>query len=147
MVNCDPYKFVFNLFFCESLRNVPLTKENREKIVFFFKSWVGETFTKTFYFTNERNNVALRNILIFYLKNEKISENIYLEYEKRFKRVLNFQWEYNDEINYYNFYDFEIAKLVFQFFRKSFYEKGIDPFSFSDKILSDDDRKVFLHET
>jgi len=43
-------------------------------------------------------------------------------------------------------YTFESAQIVFNYFKKHFFLCDYDPFSFTKEILTDQQRKKFLHE-
>jgi hypothetical protein len=55
----------------------------------------------------------------------------------------------NNDVKQFNFnqmYDFDLAKRVYHLYKKHFYLCDYNPFSFTDKELTDEEKISFLHD-
>lgn len=105
----------------------------------FFREWTFENFDVDFYIRMENLKDDISK-LPFIQKNEQelmriellIDENEFIN-----ERHFNFQ----------DVYDLKTAKVIYEFFKPSFYKFGYDPFSFTKEKFKDSEKISFLHQS
>ena len=66
--------------------------------------------------------------------------------ELGFKCDDTFETKEVEQFKFNRMYDFDLAKRVYHLYKKHFYLCDYDPFSFTDKELTDDEKISFLHD-
>lgn len=153
----NPYERVFLLHLKGDLRSIQVKKHHFDVLKTEFNTWgrqilvpnklkigVDETFIET-------NNtpkylkkwVFDHKIPDFFVKSEDLVNDL---------NKLGF---HNDEIiieneitqfNFNQMYEFDFAKRVYHLYKKHFYLCNYDPFSFTNKELTDEEKISFLHD-
>jgi hypothetical protein len=153
----NPYERVFLLHFKGDLRSIQLKKHHFEGLKTEFNVWgkqmllpnklkirVNETFIET-------NNtpkylkkwVFDHKIPDFFIKSEDLVNDL---------NKLGFNDDdiiIDNEVKQFNFnriYDFDFAKRVYHLYKKHFYLCDYNPFSFTDKELTNEEKISFLHD-
>lgn len=151
----NPYQKVLDLYMNQVLPNhTPIYKDKMKFYIQRFKNWVGKMFLceklivdlkfkntaeiyskilQKYRLNNLNYDLVIRD---FEFKSDlyKLDENIDIDYD------LDYKWKITQ------FYDFETAKIIFSFYKSEFYFGNYDPFSFSEKDLTKDEKIDFLHK-
>lgn len=153
----NPYDRVFSLHFKGDLRLIQVKKHHFDTLKTEFNDWGRRTLVpnklnikvdETFINTNStikhlKNWVFDQKIPDFFVKSEDLVNDL---------NKLGFHDDditNDEEINQFNFnqiYDFDLAKRVYHLYKKHFYLCNYDPFSFTDKELTYDEKVSFLHD-
>jgi hypothetical protein len=153
----NPYERVFLLHLKGDLRSIQLKKHHFDALKTEFNDWgrrmlipnkltivVNDTFIKTNNTTKYLKKwVFDHKIPNFFVKSEDLINDL---------NRLGFIDEdiiINNDVKQFNFnqmYDFDLAKRVYQLYKKHFYLCDYSPFSFTDKELTDEEKISFLHD-
>lgn len=152
----NPYKLIFDLFYEINLKfNTAIFIDKKEVYIKIFNEWIEE-----FYFNRIHNPQFLKiymdktcNFLIETCEEsnpfdcttyiEKIKKYDGLKSETLFEclnKSNSIQFEFNQ------MYKKENAKKIYHLLKKYFLNCDCDPFSFTTEIISDLDKKKFLHD-
>ena len=152
----NPYERVFLLHFEGDLRSIQLKKHHFDDLKVEFNDWgrrilianklrikVDETFINTNSTTKHLKKwVFDHKIPDFFVKSEDLINDL---------NKLGFHDDdiiIDNDIKQFNFnrmYDFDFAKRVYHLYKKHFYLCNYDPFSFTEKELTDEEKISFLH--
>jgi hypothetical protein len=153
----NPYERVFLLHLKGDLRSIQLKKHHFDDLKTEFNDWgrrmlipnkltivVNDTFIKTNNTTKYLKKwVFDHKIPNFFVKSEDLINDL---------NRLGFIDEdiiINNDVKQFNFnqmYDFDLAKRVYHLYKKHFYLCDYNPFSFTDKELTDEEKISFLHD-
>jgi hypothetical protein len=153
----NPYERVFLLHLKGDLRSIQLKKHNFDALKTEFNEWgrqmlvpnkliivVNNTFIETNNTTKHLKKwVFEQKTPDFFVKNEDLVNDL---------NKLGFIDEdiiINNDVKQFNFnrmYDFDLAKRVYHLYKKHFYLCNYNPFSFTDKELTDEEKISFLHD-
>jgi len=153
----NPYERVFLLHLKGDLRSIQLKKHHFDALKTEFNDWgrqmlipnkltivVNDTFIETNNTTKYLKKwVFDHKIPDFFVKSEDLVNDL---------NGLGFIDEdiiINNDVKQFNFnqmYDFDLAKRVYHLYKKHFYLCDYDPFSFTDKELTDEEKISFLHD-
>ena len=153
----NPYERVFLLHFEGDLRSIQLKKHHFEALKTEFNDWGRQmlipnklkiTINDTFIETNNTPKYLKKWVFDqktpdFFVKSEDlindlnklgfVDEDIILDNDVK-------QFKFNQ------IYEFDVAKRVYHLYKKHFYLCDYDPFSFTDKELTDEEKISFLHD-
>jgi hypothetical protein len=153
----NPYERVFLLHLKGDLRSIQLKKHHFDALKTEFNDWgrqmlipnkltivVNDTFIETNNTTKYLKKwVFDHKIPDFFVKSEDlindlnklgfIDDDIILDNDVK-------QFKFNQ------IYEFDVAKRVYHLYKKHFYLCDYDPFSFTDKELTDEEKISFLHD-
>jgi hypothetical protein len=152
----NPYERVFLLHFEGDLRSIQLKKHHFDDLKVEFNDWgrrilianklrikVDETFINTNKTTKYLKKwVFDHKTPDFFVKSEDLINDL---------NKLGFHDDniiIDNDIKQFNFnrmYDFDLAKRVYHLYKKHFYLCNYDPFSFTEKELTDEEKISFLH--
>jgi hypothetical protein len=147
---------VFLLHFKGDLRSIQLKKHHFDDLKVEFNDWgrrimipnklrikVDETFINTNKTTKYLKKWGFEyKIPDFFVKSEDLINDL---------NKLGFHDDdiiIDNDIKQFNFnrmYDFDLAKRVYHLYKKHFYLCNYDPFSFTEKELTDEEKISFLH--
>ena len=153
----NPYERVFLLHFKGDLRSIQLKKHHFDDLKVEFNDWgrrilianklkikVDETFINTNNTTKYLKKWGFEGkIPDFFVKSEDLINDL---------NKLGFNDDdiiINNEVKQFNFnrmYDFDFAKRVYHLYKKHFYLCDYNPFSFTEKELTDEEKISFLHD-
>jgi hypothetical protein len=153
----NPYERVFLLHFEGDLRSIQLKKHNFDDLKTEFNEWGRQMLVpnkliivvnNTFIETNNTTKYLKKWVFEqktpdFFVKNEDLVNDL---------NKLGFIDEdiiINNDVKQFNFnrmYDFDLAKRVYHLYKKHFYLCNYNPFSFTDKELTDEEKISFLHD-
>ena len=153
----NPYERVFLLHFEGDLRSIQLKKHNFDALKTEFNKWGRQMLVpnkliivvnNTFIETNNTTKYLKKWVFEqktpdFFVKNEDLVNDL---------NKLGFIDEdiiINNDVKQFNFnrmYDFDLAKRVYHLYKKHFYLCNYNPFSFTDKELTDEEKISFLHD-
>lgn len=153
----NPYERVFLLHFEGDLRLIQLKKHHFGDLKEEFNGWgrrilipnklkikVDETFIKTNNTTKYLKKWGFdHKIPDFFVKSEDLINDL---------NKLGFHDDdiiIDNEVKQFNFnqmYDFDFAKRVYHLYKKHFYLCNYNPFSFTEKELTDEEKISFLHD-
>jgi len=153
----NPYERVFLLHFEGDLRSIQLKKHHFGDLKSEFNIWCRQILVpnklkikvdETFIGSNNtpkylKKWVFDHKIPDFFVKSEDLINDL---------NKLGFNDDdiiIDDEVKQFNFnqmYDFDVAKRVYHLYKKHFYLCNYNPFSFTDKELSDEEKISFLHD-
>ena len=153
----NPYERVFLLHFKGNLRSIQVKKHHFDALKTEFNNWGRQILIpnklkikvdETFIVTNNspkylKKWVFDHKIPDFFVKSEDLTNDL---------NKLGFNDDEimsDDEIIQFKFnqmYDFDLAQRVYHFYKKHFYLCNYDPFSFTDKELTDEEKISFLHD-
>jgi len=142
----NPYNLIFTYYVKEDLKNIPITKDRRDNVIFLFNSWVDEIFCESFFLIETNNNRMTKKIMEKMI-DFKTNDETKLPEDKIIQRVLS-ECEKEQFMNFdiKNVYQTSSAKKVYSFFKKHFMTYNIDPFSFTNNKLTDTEKMSFLHD-
>jgi len=153
----NPYERVFLLHLKGDLRSIQLKKHHFEALKTEFNDWGRQmlipnklkiTVNDTFIETNNTPKYLKKWVFDqktpdFFVKSEDlindlnklgfVDEDIILDNDVK-------QFKFNQ------IYEFDVAKRVYHLYKKHFYLCDYDPFSFTDKELTDEEKISFLHD-
>jgi hypothetical protein len=153
----NPYERVFLLHLKGDLRSIQLKKHHFEALKTEFNDWGRQmlipnklkiTINDTFIETNNTPKYLKKWVFDqktpdFFVKSEDlindlnklgfVDEDIILDNDVK-------QFKFNQ------IYEFDVAKRVYHLYKKHFYLCDYDPFSFTDKELTDEEKISFLHD-
>jgi hypothetical protein len=153
----NPYERVFLLHLKGDLRSIQLKKHNFDALKTEFNKWGRQMLVpnkliivvnNTFIETNNTTKYLKKWVFEqktpdFFVKNEDLVNDL---------NKLGFIDEdiiINNDVKQFNFnrmYDFDLAKRVYHLYKKHFYLCNYNPFSFTDKELTDEEKISFLHD-
>jgi len=153
----NPYERVFLLHLKGDLRSIQLKKHNFDALKTEFNEWGRQMLVpnkliivvnNTFIETNNTTKYLKKWVFEqktpdFFVKNEDLVNDL---------NKLGFIDEdiiINNDVKQFNFnrmYDFDLAKRVYHLYKKHFYLCNYNPFSFTDKELTDEEKISFLHD-
>ena len=148
---------MFLLHFEGDLRSIQLKKHNFDALKTEFNKWGRQMLVpnkliivvnNTFIETNNTTKYLKKWVFEqktpdFFVKNEDLVNDL---------NKLGFIDEdiiINNDVKQFNFnrmYDFDLAKRVYHLYKKHFYLCNYNPFSFTDKELTDEEKISFLHD-
>jgi hypothetical protein len=153
----NPYERVFLLHFEGDLRSIQLKKHHFDDLKVEFNDWgrrilipnklkikVDETFINTNNTTKYLKKwVFNQKTPDFFVKSEDLINDLNKLGFKDDDIILN-----NDvkQFKFNQIYDFDFAKRVYLLYKKHFYLCDYNPFSFTDKELTDEEKISFLHD-
>jgi hypothetical protein len=140
----ESFKYRFKVFVDESiLSNIEFINENTEKgsmdILHYFTKYEFSTKSPDFFIRMENLKEDLGKI-DFILNSDQWKNSEFDNFIEKNKFIMKRPYRFQD------LYTFDVAKKVFHFFKNHFFLANYDPFSFTDKILTDDQKKSFLHD-
>jgi hypothetical protein len=153
----NPYERVFLLHFEGNLRSIQVKKHHFDVLKTEFNRWCRQmlipnklkiTVDETFIVSNNtpkylKKWVFDHKIPDFFVKSEDlVNDLIKLGFNDNDIII-------GDEVKQFNFnqmYDFDVAKRVYHLYKKHFYLCNYDPFSFTEKELTDEEKISFLHD-
>jgi hypothetical protein len=153
----NPYERVFLLHLKGDLRSIQLKKHHFDALKTEFNDWgrkilipkklkikVDETFINTNNTTKYLKKWGFdHKIPDFFVKSEDLINDL---------NKLGFHDNdiiIDNEVKQFNFnqmYDFDFAKRVYHLYKKHFYLCNYNPFSFTEKELTDEEKISFLHD-
>jgi hypothetical protein len=153
----NPYERVFLLHLKGDLRSIQLKKHHFDALNTEFNDWgrkilipkklkikVDETFINTNNTTKYLKKWGFdHKIPDFFVKSEDLINDL---------NKLGFHDNdiiIDNEVKQFNFnqmYDFDFAKRVYHLYKKHFYLCNYNPFSFTEKELTDEEKISFLHD-
>jgi hypothetical protein len=153
----NPYERVFLLHLKGDLRSIQLKKHHFDALKTEFNDWgrkilipkklkikVDETFINTNNTTKYLKKWGFdHKIPDFFVKSEDLINDL---------NKLGFHDDdiiIDNEVKQFNFnqmYDFDFAKRVYHLYKKHFYLCNYNPFSFTEKELTDEEKISFLHD-
>jgi hypothetical protein len=153
----NPYERVFLLHLKSDLRSIQLKKHHFDALKTEFNDWgrkilipkklkikVDETFINTNNTTKYLKKWGFdHKIPDFFVKSEDLINDL---------NKLGFHDNdiiIDNEVKQFNFnqmYDFDFAKRVYHLYKKHFYLCNYNPFSFTEKELTDEEKISFLHD-
>jgi hypothetical protein len=153
----NPYERVFLLHLKGDLKSIQVKKHHFDALKTEFNTWGRQILVpnklkikvdETFILTNNtpkylKKWVFDHKIPDFFIKSENLINDL---------NKLGFNYDEiisNDELIQFKFnqmYDFDLAKRVYHLYKKHFYLCNYDPFSFTDKELTDEEKISFLHD-
>jgi hypothetical protein len=153
----NPYERVFLLHLKGDLRSIQLKKHHFDALNTEFNDWgrkilipkklkikVDETFINTNNTTKYLKKWGFdHKIPDFFVKSEDLINDL---------NKLGFHDDdiiIDNEVKQFNFnqmYDFDFAKRVYHLYKKHFYLCNYNPFSFTEKELTDEEKISFLHD-
>lgn len=157
IVMTNPYQKVLDLYMNKVLpSHTPIYKDKMGVYCQRFRKWISKMFlceklivSLRFENSVEENTKILTKYKFSRLNYDFIIRDFKLESDlKKIKEDFlldDFKLEYKWDIK--SFYDFQTAKIIFNFYKNEFYIGGYDPFSFSNVNLEKYERVKFLHES
>jgi hypothetical protein len=162
----NPYQFIWNIFLDKCYKNVVIDKFSHDIAIKKFNSWVQNVFIgkklivkidNSFNTKIDDNNFFQKFLFNkktpdYFIRNEFILED--LKKIPFIKNDLQFFSEIteknckitNNPLEFYNVYSFESARLVYFLYKKFFYLTDYNPFSFTDKTLTERQKISFIHD-
>jgi len=152
----NPYQKVLNFYMNVVLSSLtPIFKDKINDYIIFFREWISKMFYSKklvvklrFDGTDEKYTKILSsfrtniNYNIFMVKDytftsdiRKIVNDVNFDFEQ-----IIYKWKMNE------FYDYETAKIIFQFYKNEFFMGQYNPFSFSYNNLTSDKKIDFIHK-
>lgn len=167
----NPYDRIFSIFMnFDVLGSLPATKEVKPKLIPYFKKWI-----KTYFEKNKlivkindygKSNITSESLKKFTFRNripdqfirmenliDDLSELDFIKESIEWKMgqsqsfLKNNQFIKSPYYNFKEFYDFESAKLIYEYYFFHFHLVGYDPFSFTDETLDEKTKLHFIHDT
>ena len=158
----NPYKLVFSLYIDDIKPIIPIFKEKEDFFKNNFNLWIDEFFNKRD-FNKEKITGRIKKILNIFCEisenktilfdcdniiemiqeNEEIAKNhpwLVESIQKYFNKMEN------NEFDFYKMYNIVQSKKIYFGMKKFFDVCEHDPFSFTDKELSNEDKMKFLHD-
>ena len=152
----NPYQKVLNFYMNVVLSSLtPIFKDKKNDYILFFREWVSKIFfceklivELSFGGTNENYTKILSKFKMTHIsENRLVRDESFIHDLNQIKNISNFDF---DDFSYKwkikEFYDYETAKIIFQFYKNEFFIGQYNPFSFSDNNLTPDRKIDFIHE-
>lgn len=166
----NPYDRLVQIYLEYEIKPIiPITKDIEPKLIDFFQKWVFDLFEcnkmivrvndwgkdvlvskvlKKFLFRDKLPSYVIRwESLIDDLNNiSEIIPRYDLQKKRELDNMINFE-STKFKFDYRNFYNFDVARIVYNYYFNHFYLGGYDPFSFSQIEMSTSEKNKFLHNT
>lgn len=166
----NPYDRVVQIYLEYEIKPaIPITKDLEPKLITFFQNWVETIFEKKKMIVSLNDwgkDVTITKVLKKFLFRNRLPdklircENIVNDldeiktiipiYDLQRKRELEekiYKVSNGLQFNYKNFYNFEIAKVIYNYYFNQFHLAKYDPFSFTDSTLTLNEKNKFLYDT
>jgi hypothetical protein len=162
----NPYQWIWNIFLDKCYKNVVIDKFSHDIVIKKFNSWIQSVFIEkklivkidtSFNYKIDGNNFFQKFLFNkktpdYFIRNEFILEDL----EKiplikndlqSFSGIIKKNYKITtNPLEFYNVYSIESARLVYFLYKKFFYLTDYNPFSFTDKILTEEQKISFIHD-
>lgn len=161
----NPYDRVFRIFLnldigkekLIRITNLQILKDNF--LIWISKIFIGKKLVVDLD-TNGKKNIVMYGLQTFLFKDD--TPKVYIRYENYVNEMLNLDFidystftqtinylneEFDNTLDFRDFYDFESARKIYNYFFNQFHLLDYDPFSFTKDPLSDELKINFLHNT
>jgi hypothetical protein len=166
----NPYDRLVQIYLEYEIKPIiPITKDLEPKLVHFFQKWVLDVFetNKLVVRVNDwGKDVLISKVIKKFLFRDKVpsivirSESIIDDLSRIIGILPGFDLQKKRELentlinespsfnfDFKNFYNFDIAKIVYNYYFNHFYIGNYDPFSFSFVEINEREKNKFLHDT